>query len=72
MDDRPDPLQGSERSWPSSPYTDQARAGEPPWETCCCIALMGDCTVFCLSSRPTAGIDRAVLRCARGGSIMFL
>lgn len=41
----PDPLQGHTREWPSTPYSDEARLGEPPMATSCCIALFGDCTV---------------------------
>jgi len=41
----PDPLQGHTREWPCTPYSDEARAPEPPMETSCCIALFGDCTV---------------------------
>jgi hypothetical protein len=26
----PDPLQGHTREWPSTPYSDEARAAEPP------------------------------------------
>jgi hypothetical protein len=43
--EQPDPLQGHTREWPSTPYSDEARAQEPPFETSCCIALFGDCTV---------------------------
>jgi lysophospholipase L1-like esterase len=43
--DKPDPLQGHTREWPSTPYSDEARAPEPPMETSCCIGLFGDCTV---------------------------
>jgi len=42
----PDPLQGHpSREWPSTPYSDEARAEEPPLETACCIVLLGGCTV---------------------------
>jgi acyl-CoA thioesterase-1 len=43
--EKPDPLQGHTREWPSTPYSDEARAPAPPVETSCCIALFGDCTV---------------------------
>ncbi|UCC68711.1 MAG: hypothetical protein JSV79_01905 [Armatimonadota bacterium] len=43
--DKPDPLQGHTREWPSTPYSDEARAEEPPMETSCCVGLFGDCTV---------------------------
>jgi lysophospholipase L1-like esterase len=43
--EQPDPLQGHSREWPSTPYSDEARAEEPRWETSCCIGLFGDCTV---------------------------
>src|SRR5581483_5537488 len=43
----PDPDQGHAREWPSTPYSDHARAPEPPWEEAFCIALLGDCTVAC-------------------------
>ncbi len=43
--DKPDPLQGRSREWPSTPYSDEARAHEPPFDTACNIALLGDCTV---------------------------
>jgi len=46
--EQPDPLQGRPRQWPSTPYSDEARAPEPPVEEACCIALIGDCTVSCL------------------------
>ena len=46
--EQPDPLQGHTREWPSTPYSDEARAEEPPPESSCCIALVGDCTVSCL------------------------
>ena len=40
--DRPDPLQGHTREWPSTPYSDEARMPEPPMATSCCIGLLGD------------------------------
>jgi acyl-CoA thioesterase-1 len=43
--DSPDPLQGHTREWPSTPYSDEARAPDPPLEEACSIALFGDCTV---------------------------
>ena len=43
--DRPDPLQGHTREWPSTPYSDEARAQEPSPANSCCIALIGDCTM---------------------------
>lgn len=43
--DKPDPLQGHTREWPSTPYSDEARAPEPPMESSCCLGLFGDCTV---------------------------
>jgi lysophospholipase L1-like esterase len=46
-DDIPDRLQGHTREWPSTPYSDEARASEPTPEAACCIALIGDCTVSC-------------------------
>jgi acyl-CoA thioesterase-1 len=45
MAEKPDPLQGHTREWPSTPYSDEARAAEPPMATSCCIGLFGDCTV---------------------------
>jgi acyl-CoA thioesterase-1 len=50
--EQPDPLQGHTREWPSTPYSDEARAAEPPAEASCCIALIGDCTVSCLRWPP--------------------
>jgi acyl-CoA thioesterase-1 len=46
-DDQPDPNQGHSREWPSTPYSDETLAKEPPSERSCCIALLGDCTVSC-------------------------
>lgn len=43
--DQPDPRQGHTREWPSTPYSDEARAPEPPMEMSCCLGLFGDCTV---------------------------
>jgi acyl-CoA thioesterase-1 len=43
--EKPDPLQGHTREWPSTPYSDEARLEEPPFETSCSIVLFGDCTV---------------------------
>ena len=43
--EQPDSLQGHPHEWPSTPYSDEARAQEPPFETSCCIGLFGDCTV---------------------------
>ena len=46
--DKPDPLQSHpSREWPSTPYSDEARAEEPPANESCCIAMIGDCTVAC-------------------------
>ena len=47
MSTKPDPLQGHTREWPSTPYSDEVRQKEPLPETSCCIALFGDCTVYC-------------------------
>lgn len=46
-DDRPDPDQGHTREWPSTPYSNEVLAKEPPLEQSCCIGLIGDCTVSC-------------------------
>ena len=51
-DHQPDPLQGHTREWPSTPYSDEAIAIEPPADHSCCIALVGDCTVSCLRWPP--------------------
>ena len=51
-DEQPDPLQGHPRQWPSTPYSNEARAPEPPPDQACCIALVGDCTVSCLRWPP--------------------
>jgi acyl-CoA thioesterase-1 len=52
----PDPDQGHARQWPSTPYSDIARAPAPSPEAAFCIALLGDCTVACtylpLANRP--------------------
>ena len=45
--EHPDPDQGHAREWPSTPYSDEVRAAEPPFATACSIALIGDCTVAC-------------------------
>jgi len=45
--ERPDASQGHPREWPSTPYSDEARAAEPPMDVASCIALIGDCTVCC-------------------------
>ena len=50
--EQPDPLQGHTREWPSTPYSDEARAEEPAPQQACCIALVGDCTVSCLRWPP--------------------
>jgi len=47
MPNKPDPLQNHPREWPSTPYSDEARTEEPPFENSCCIVLFGDCTVSC-------------------------
>ncbi|MCA1595808.1 MAG: GDSL-type esterase/lipase family protein [Chloroflexi bacterium] len=47
ISDCPDPHQGHAREWPSTPYSDEARAAEPPMEFASVIALLGDCTVAC-------------------------
>jgi len=52
QDKQPDPLQGHTREWPSTPYSDEARAAESSPEQACCIALVGDCTVSCLRWPP--------------------
>ena len=52
--DKPDPLQGHTREWPSTPYSDEARADEPSPENACGIALIGDCTVSCGHFGPAA------------------
>jgi hypothetical protein len=44
---QPDPNQGHAREWPSTPYSDEARAAVPPSDTACSIVLIGDCTVAC-------------------------
>ena len=41
----PDPDQGHAREWPSTPYSDEARALAPALAEATCIALIGDCTV---------------------------
>ena len=46
-DEKPDPLQGHPREWPSTPYSNEARTEEPSPDNACCIALIGDCTVSC-------------------------
>ena len=45
--EHPDPHQGHAREWPSTPYSDEVRAAEPPFAAACSIALVGDCTVAC-------------------------
>jgi acyl-CoA thioesterase-1 len=47
--DKPDPSQGhpARKEWPSTPYSDEARAEEPSIETSCCIAFFGGCTLSC-------------------------
>ena len=53
QNEQPDPLQGHpSREWPSTPYSDEARAPEPSPRESCCIALVGDCTVSCLRWPP--------------------
>lgn len=47
QNDRPDPLQGHTREWPSTSYSDEVRTEEPPPEASCCIVMIGDCTVAC-------------------------
>jgi len=45
---RPDVLQGYSREWPITEYTETIRkvlAPEPPFETSCCIAYLGGCTL---------------------------
>lgn len=43
----PDPNQGHTREWPSTPYSDEARAAAPNPSIAFTIALIGDCTVAC-------------------------
>jgi len=65
----PDPLQGHTREWPSTPYSDEARAAEPPMETSCCIGLFGDCTVdvdFPPAMRPENHLAVRLLRAFPG------
>ena len=45
--EQPDAGQGHSREWPSTPYSDEARAATPPIDTACTVALLGDCTVCC-------------------------
>jgi acyl-CoA thioesterase-1 len=44
---QPDPHQGHTRQWPSTPYSDEARATQPSLQTSCVLGLLGDCTVAC-------------------------
>jgi len=46
--EQPDPLQGSTREWPLTPFTVEIReilGPEPPLEAACSIAYLGGCTV---------------------------
>jgi len=43
----PDPEQGHAPDWPSTPYSDEARAAAPSEDAACVIGLFGDCTVSC-------------------------
>ena len=45
--ERGDPDQGHARQWPSTPYSDEARAARLTTDTHCAVALIGDCTVAC-------------------------
>jgi lysophospholipase L1-like esterase len=50
--ERPDPDQSHSHEWPSTPYSDEARAATPPADNACSVALIGDCTVACTYFAP--------------------
>ena len=68
--ERPDPDQGHSREWPSTPYSDEARAPEPAVGEACCIALVGDCTLACRyfppANRPEAHLGVRLRRAFPG------
>ena len=45
--EEPDPHQGHAQEWPSTPYSEEARAAQPDPASALSVALLGDCTVAC-------------------------